>query len=191
MKKLIFPIALLAACSSSQPVANKTAAEQEAPEQPASEDHAKMEQEHAEASQGREPLRVQDDGAELYGAEFAGEREVVALSTIVQSAKDYDGKVVRTEGTISAVCKKMGCWIEIASEGTGEVRVPMAGHAYFLPEEVKGKKATVEGTIEVKPLSEEMKKHLAEEGAKATENEVSISATTVLVHPSEAGTQGS
>lgn len=180
--RLIICALVFAACSSKQPPLQHSSNKHDQK----AEDHAKEEQEHAEASKDREPLRVQQDGSELYGSELSGEREVVALSTIVASAPQYDGKVVRTEGTITAVCKKMGCWIEIASEGTGEVRVPMAGHAYFLPEAVKGKKATVEGKIEVQPLSEEMKKHLEEEGAKATENEVSISATTVLVHPDKA-----
>lgn len=186
---MMVAIASSVACSSSQP-ASSTEAKPDEQAQAASgnanAEHAKEEAKHAEASEERKPLKVQEDGAELYGAEFDGEREVVALATIVESAKSYDGKVVRTEGTITQVCKKMGCWIEVSAEGAEEVRVPMAGHSYFLPESVQGKKATLEGKIEVKPLSEEMKKHLADEGAKATENEVSLSATTVLVHAAEA-----
>lgn len=191
MKTLLSCVVALSAvaCSSNQPATNQPV--NEPVPAAADDDHAKIEEKHAEASQDRKPLRVEQDGAELYGAEFDGEREVVALATIVESAKKYDGKVVRTQGTITQVCKKMGCWIEVSAEGAGEVRVPMAGHSYFLPESVHGKKATIEGKVEVKPLTEEMKKHLEEEGAKATDNEVSLSATTVLVHADVAAPQGS
>ena len=153
--------------------------------------HAQTEARHAKEAENRAPLRVEQDGSELYGQELAAEGQVVALSTIVKSAKAYDGKVVRTQGEITAVCKKMGCWIEIASKDAENIRVPMAGHAYFLPKSVHGKLATVEGKVEVKPLTEDMKKHYAEEGAKAVDSEVSISATTVLVHPPAAEVQDS
>ena len=89
--------------------------------------------------------------------------------------------VVRTEGTIERVCQRMGCWMELRAENVQPIRVPMAGHSYFLPRSVAGHVAMIEGRVAVQPLTEDMRRHLESEGALATANSLSIEATTVVV----------
>ncbi len=120
-------------------------------------------------------------GEQAFGAPLAGEREPVALSALIDDPAAYTGQVVRTEGEISAVCQNMGCWMELRDEQARAVRVPMAGHAFFLPRDVSGRRALVEGPLNVRPLSAAEREHLAAEGATATDVGLELSATSVVV----------
>lgn len=136
---------------------------------------------HEEQAAGPRPARVLDDGSRLFGAELAGDRAATELSQIVASPAQYDGQVVRTSGTIERVCQRMGCWMELRGPDTAAVRVPMAGHSFFLPRDVAGRSATIEGRVAVQALSPEAREHLESEGALATASSLSIDATSVIV----------
>ena len=134
-----------------------------------------------EAPSGPQPLRTLEDGSRLFGRELQDGLELTALSAISADATSFTDRVVRTEGTIERVCQRMGCWMELRAENAEPVRVPMAGHSYFLPRDVTGRPATIEGRVMVQPLSEGRRRHLEAEGALATSGSLSIEATTVLV----------
>jgi hypothetical protein len=77
----------------------------------------------------------------------------------------------------------MGCWMELRERAGGpSVRVPMAGHRFFLPRDVAGRRATMEGRVVLASLSDEMRAHLASEGATLTSSTLSIHASGVVVH---------
>lgn len=130
---------------------------------------------------GPEPERTLADGARVFGRELQDGVETVALAAISADPSAFAGRVVRTEGTIERVCQRMGCWMELRAENVEPVRVPMAGHSYFLPRDVAGRPATVEGRVVVAPLSEGRRRHLEAEGAVATASALSIEATSVVV----------
>jgi len=138
--------------------------------------------EEAAPSGGPAPTRTNDDGSRLFGDELS-EREPIALTSLIEAPGDYDGQVVLTEGVITQVCQRMGCWMELKpSEDGPAIRVPMAGHSFFLPRDVSGARATIEGTVEVEELPEDWQEHLREEGAQAADQNLAISATGVLIH---------
>ncbi len=179
---LLLPLA--AACDRAEPTASaqtheasaETAQAEPAPEGPAEE------AEPAPAPSGPTPTSVAEDGSRLFG-DALSEREAVPLATLMSSPGDYDGQVVRTEGIISAVCQRMGCWMELKAEEDGPaIRVPMAGHSFFLPRDVSGARATIEGTVEVRELPPDWQEHLREEGAQAAGQALGINATGVLIH---------
>jgi hypothetical protein len=120
-------------------------------------------------------------GEQAFGAPLVGQRDPVALSALIDDPAAYTGQVVRTEGEISAVCQNMGCWMELRDEQARAVRVPMAGHSFFLPRDVSGRRALVEGPLNVRPLSAAEREHLAAEGATATDVGLELSATSVVV----------
>lgn len=129
---------------------------------------------------GPQPSAVLPDGARQFGGALT-DRTETALSAIAAAPATFDGQTVRTAGHIERVCQRMGCWMELTAEGTQPVRVPMAGHSFFLPRDVAGHDATIEGLVRVTPLSPEARAHLASEGALATADELSIEATSVVV----------
>lgn len=103
------------------------------------------------------------------------------LASILGAPSDFAGQTVKTEGTITQVCQRMGCWMELQAEGTSPVRVPMAGHDFFLPRDVSGRLATIEGTVSLRELSEAERAHLESEGATATAHALEIAASGVVV----------
>lgn len=130
-----------------------------------------------------EPTRVLEDGSRLFGSELREDLEVTPLASIVESPERYEGQTVKTEGEIIQVCQAMGCWMELRADAQSPgVRVPMANHSFFLPRDVVGHRATIEGKVELEPLSEERRAHLEAEGATATADALSIEATGVVVH---------
>jgi|GEM_PF-1727295 len=132
---------------------------------------------------GPQPAHTDDSGARLFGTELSADRETVELAALIASPNDYAGQVVKTEGTISAVCQRMGCWMEMTTaEGGPAIRVPMAGHSFFLPKDVSGARATIEGSFEVAELPAATQEHLREEGAQAADQSLAITATGVLIH---------
>lgn len=136
-----------------------------------------------EAPDAPEPARVLADGSRLFGSELS-EMDVTPLADITASPARFAGENVKTEGQIAQVCQSMGCWMEIrVDEDSPGIRVPMAGHSFFLPRDVAGSRATIQGTVTVAELSPEARAHLESEGATAAGGDLSIEATGVLVHP--------
>ena len=132
---------------------------------------------HAEAAEGTEPA---GEGPTSYG-EPLSETEATPLATIAGDPETFAGKTVKTEGEIAAVCQRMGCWMEMRAEGVDPIRVPMAGHSFFLPKDVSGRHATVEGQVNVRELSDDEREHLESEGALATAQALEIAATGVVI----------
>ncbi len=121
-------------------------------------------------------------GPRTFGAPLAGAAALTALTDITASPERFTEQVVRTEGTIARVCQAMGCWMELqAGAAAPAVRVPMAGHAFFLPKDVAGRHAVIEGRVALQELSPEARAHLASEGAVAVASALSIAATTVVI----------
>jgi len=108
--------------------------------------------------------------------------DTTPLADISRDPAHFSGQVVRTSGEIASVCQRAGCWMELRDEGVEPIRVPMAGHAFFLPRDVSGRRATLEGTVSVRELPQDERDHLASEGALATAQTLQITATGVLIH---------
>lgn len=133
-----------------------------------------------EVAAGPAPSAVLADGARLYGTALS-DTPTIALADISAAPATYDGQIVHTAGTIARVCQAMGCWMELQAEGAEPVRVPMAGHAFFLPRDAAGRPAEIEGRVALRTLSPEARAHLEGEGALATAGTLSIDATGVVV----------
>jgi hypothetical protein len=129
-----------------------------------------------------EPAAAPAEAAQLFGAPLDPGTPELSLAQLLASPAAHDGKTVRTRGTIARVCQRMGCWMELqAKDAPAAVRIPMADHAFFLPQTVVGRGAEIQGTVRVAALSEGHKRHLQSEGAQATDSELSIAATGVQV----------
>ncbi|MBK8169728.1 MAG: DUF4920 domain-containing protein [Sandaracinaceae bacterium] len=181
-----FLVLALAGCSSASPAAPAAQAasgEQHAAGEACEHEGAACEHgeghacDHEHAS-GAPAANTLADGSTLYGHELNASLPVTPLATILAEPARFAGQTVRTEGEVSAVCQRMGCWMELRAE-SGTVRVPIAGHAFNLPRDITGKHAVIEGTVSVTELSEAQRAHLASEGAQALASAVSISATGV------------
>jgi Domain of unknown function (DUF4920) len=84
-----------------------------------------------------------------FGAEIT-EKTAVPLTALVNSSEKYASQTVRTEGTVTAVCQSMGCWMEIGDEN-GQAHIKMAGHSFFIPAAANGHRAIVQGKVLASP----------------------------------------
>jgi hypothetical protein len=83
--------------------------------------------------------------AKVFGAAIT-ETAATPLTAIAAEPGKFGGKVVRTEGVVTAVCQSMGCWMDVGDDA-GTAHVKMAGHAFFVPKTASGHHAVVQGTV--------------------------------------------
>jgi hypothetical protein len=112
------------------------------------------------------------------------------------SADDLKSRLVngQFQGQIRAkvveVCKAEGCWIKVQRANGSALIVRAKDHAFLMPENIVGKTVLIEGNATVKEVSEEMRKHYAEDAGKSKkeiakikgpEKDVQFTATGVKV----------
>ena len=120
-------------------------------------------------------------GERVFGAGLKLQGPALDVATVLKDPAPHVGKVIQCEGTIARVCERMGCWMELQGPTAEQgLRVPMAGHSYFMPKDVVGRRAVVEGELTAMGLTPEAKAHLTSEGLKAV-GALSLSATGVVV----------
>lgn len=120
------------------------------------------------------------------GADFTVEKRIT-MDALMADAKTYANKTVRVDGTISAVCRKKGCWMTLGGKDKlARARVTFKNYAFFVPLDAGGGTASIEGVVELKTMSEAERAHLADDAGKKIEeipqNEVRIMASAVEVN---------
>ena len=99
------------------------------------------------------------------------------LADVLANAED--GRTVRLEGKIAAVCKRKGCWMELR-QGDRSIHVTFEDYSFFVPKDSAGQDAVIEGKVVVKPPKPDEIDHLKSEGAgEAAAARVSIEASAV------------
>ena len=81
----------------------------------------------------------------LFGAAIT-EKSATSLTSLVKEPAKFENQTVTTEGLVSAVCKSMGCWMEIADD-SGQAHIKMAGHSFFVPRDASGHRARIQGKV--------------------------------------------
>jgi len=97
-------------------------------------------------------------------------KDTTLISNILANPDTFIGKKVLVEGRVVDVCKKRGCWMELASDKEFQsIRVKVNDGEIVFPLEARGKRALVEGIVEELEISREqlikaMKHHAEEQG---------------------------
>ena len=104
--------------------------------------------------------------AKIYGEGLTG-TEITPISQLLEEPERFEGETIRISGTVQAVCKKAGCWMEIQAAGTGIVQVKVPDGVIVFPVVAVNRKATAEGKVKILDMSREeyigWLKHKAEE----------------------------
>lgn len=78
---------------------------------------------------------------------------------------------VKVTGTVSAVCKAKGCWMNIASDNGAEpMFVNFKDYAFFMPKDLAGKKVVMLGNAYKEITSVESLRHFAQDEGKSKED---------------------
>jgi hypothetical protein len=71
---------------------------------------------------------------------------LVPLADIAKHPDRFRTGIVATSGKITAVCKEMGCWMELV-DASSQAHVKMHGHAFFVPRTAPGHVARVQAHV--------------------------------------------
>lgn len=117
-----------------------------------------------------------------FGAASAIEGEPVDVARVLAAPQSYLNQKIKCAGTVARVCEAAGCWLELRGAGQEAqgLRVPMAGHSFFVPRDVVGRPAVVEGMLSARELNDAELAHLKGEGLSAT-GPLYLAATSVVV----------
>jgi hypothetical protein len=118
---------------------------------------------------------------EIFGAPSQIAGQPLDVEQVLAAPNSYLKQTIKCQGTVSRVCEAAGCWLELSADAGGAgLRVPMAGHSFFVPQRIVGKRAIVEGTLTARELSQTELAHLRGEGLQAT-GPLFLAATSVTV----------
>ena len=94
-----------------------------------------------------------------------GAISVAELDKALLQQDSYTGKV---SGEVVQVCKKKGCFLTLKRDGDNDpIMVRFTDYAYFVPQDIIGKKVILQGRAKVKETSVEWQQHYAEDMGKS------------------------
>jgi hypothetical protein len=93
--------------------------------------------------------------------------EAIAASQLPTLLAGSDTLFVKVIAPVKEVCAKKGCWFTFTVNDTVEAFVKMKDYAFFVPVDLEGKKAIVEGKAFTKTISVADQKHYAEDAKKS------------------------
>ena len=93
----------------------------------------------------------------------------VPIAELMADPEAWVGKKVRVEGLVVDVCKKRGCWMELAGgEGQPSIRIKVDDGVIVFPVEARGHQAVAEGVFTRIVLDDGLKKEHEHEGHDAS-----------------------
>lgn len=115
----------------------------------------------------QEKEKIQAAKGVVYGQVSEGKSPVSADELKDKLVNDaFEGQV---KGKVVEVCKAEGCWIRLQKADGSSMLVRAKDHAFLMPENIVGKTVLVEGRATIKEVSEEMRRHYAEDAGKSKE----------------------
>jgi hypothetical protein len=119
--------------------------------------------------------------------------ETTPIQRVIEHPADFEGKTVRIEGVVTAVCAHMGCWMALAPADAGPgaptVRLKVDDGVIVFPVSAKGRRAEAQGIVErVSPADPEGREAAGEQarqtGKPATAASIvwHVKATGAVVH---------
>lgn len=117
--------------------------------------------------QAQDKEKVQASKGVVYG-EVSEEKSPVSVDDIKDKlvGNKFEGQV---KGKVVEVCKAEGCWIRLQRADGTAMLVRAKDHAFLMPENIVGKTVLIEGNAVIKEVTEDMRKHYAEDAGKSKE----------------------
>lgn len=108
---------------------------------------------------------VQADTAKTYGKKITAEGATNAYNLAADHTKanGFTGKV---SGTVTGVCQAKGCWMTLDTGNGTTMMVTFTDYGFFVPKDITGKTAVIEGKAEIRTVSVDEQRHLAADAGK-------------------------
>jgi hypothetical protein len=107
-------------------------------------------------------------GSDTYGTGVSL-TETTPIKSVLDRPADFAGKTVRVEGTVTAVCTMMGCWMALApaDQAKATLMIKVDDGVIVFPVTAKGRRAAAQGVIERIGGDAESREAAAEHGEGA------------------------
>ena len=125
--------------------------------------------------------QTENEDLNYYGDTISPEG-AVASEKLISMMGDRDSIQVKLSGTINSSCTKKGCWMKMALGEDQEMRVSFKDYSFFVPKNLNGEKAIIDGYAHVDTLDVSYLRHLAEDAGKSEEEIKAIDAPEVSVN---------
>ena len=103
-------------------------------------------------------------GAPVTEGDIYGQSE---LEQVFADLKPGDSLNTRFEAEVAEVCQSKGCWMRVNLPNEETVMVRFKDYGFFVPKDISGQKVVVEGKAFISEVTEEERRHLAEDGGAA------------------------
>jgi hypothetical protein len=115
--------------------------------------------------------------------------EPTDIGRILERPADFEGRTVRVEGTVSAVCTHMGCWMSLVPDGAkadSALLIKVDDGVIVFPVTAKGRRAAAQGVVQRVGGDPEGQsaaaEHAREAGAAAQPVSWQVKATGAIVY---------
>ena len=105
-------------------------------------------------------------GQTTYGEKTTADGAIPA-SSIAAKMKGLDSLAVKVTGTITSVCQKKGCWLQVDIGGGKTMRVKFKDYAFFVPKNISGKTVVLDGYAYNSTTSVDELRHYAQDAGKS------------------------
>jgi len=122
-------------------------------------------------SQKTEKVIAQEVIIQKFGDKNINEEGVITGKELMTLLETQDSVQVKVITTISDVCQKKGCWMEVDLDGNNQMLVRFLDYGFFMPLDASGSTAIIEGVAKVDTLSVAWLKHQKED-ANASQEEI-------------------
>jgi len=124
----------------------------------------------SETSQGESAETARAD-AERFGAAVTL-AEASPISGLASQPGNYAQKEIRVEGVVAAVCKGMGCWVEVRASDGSSIIARSLDHSVTVPMDCEGRSIVVQGLFQAMPVDPETEAEHSGEDHDAAEGHV-------------------
>ena len=111
-------------------------------------------------------------------------KAVTSLDQLLKQPAQFEGKTVRVEGVVTAVCSEMGCWMALGAKdapGVPTMMIKVDDGVIVFPVKAKGRKAAAQGVVQRVKADDKEANEAAREKAHAAPSAKAASADTWLV----------
>jgi hypothetical protein len=91
----------------------------------------------------------------------------ISVKKLPQKMEEVESLDIKVKGTITEVCQAKGCWMTIDLGDDELMRVKFKDYGFFVPKDVAGKTAIVQGVVKKEIIGVDELKHLAKDAGKS------------------------
>lgn len=119
------------------------------------------------------PLMAQEvqeaqKGDGIHFGEKISEEGAISFSEFHKNMADKSEMETKIKGEVTGVCQKKGCWMTMNEDGK-ELFIKFKDYAFFVPKDISGREAIIEGVAYREVVSVDELRHMAEDAGKSEE----------------------